>query len=164
MAKREYLIVMCDRPDELLDCYSRRYVAHSIKEAIENFAKWELGIRGNALKRFLEENDNGRMLRALPYSHDIKKMREISNIRRATAAMGNKLPGYLDKYRRPSLPQDAVDDFPDTEIMIPLQKALKPKSEVIDSKGDLSDWQKDLLRHWKEEHHKEEDNEYDYNK
>jgi len=169
MPKREYLIVMRDRPDELLDCYSRHYVAHSKTEAIENFMKWELGIRGDALKRFLEENNNGSMLRVLPYSHDIGKMKEIFATRRATAAMGNRLPGYLDKYRRSTLPEKDPVREEITIITTPTLKTPEPRTMKdggkVRNKKDLPDWEMDLLRHLNVEHkYEREDDEYNYDK
>jgi len=176
MAKRDYLIVVREYPDSDENCYSQHHAAHSIDGAIVWFAI-EHGIKGSNLNRFL--NDNGReknckkkMVYAMPYWRDPKKMGKINAIRRATAELGNKLPAYLDKYRQqlepppnhPETNRPEMKSIPEQPRRpLPVNTPMRSGDIKAEKEKNLSDFAKKLLYYAKLEHRGEGDDE-DYNK
>ena len=167
MPKRDFLIVVREHPDSEENCYSQHHVAYSMDDAITWFAK-QRDIKGGNLNRFLDNNGRKKnckkkMVYALPYHRDEKKMKRVYEVRRETAALGNKLPGYLDEYRQPEPPAN----YPEMEPVAEQQprRNFPVKNIPIPTKNterDLPDWEKRVLYYAKLEHRGEDDE--DYNK
>lgn len=169
MAKRDYLIVVREHPNSDENCYSQHHAAYSINDAILWFAK-QRDIKGGNLNRFLDENGRKKgckkkMVFALPYWNDHEKMKEINAIKRETAAAGNRLPGYLDKYRQQlePPPDDPETNHPKMKSTpeqlrrpLPVNTPIKSEEGKTEKKG-LTDFAKKLLYYARLEHRGEGD-------
>lgn len=164
MPKRDFLIVVREHPDSEENCYSKHHVDNSIDDAIVWFAR-QHGLGGN-LNRFLDENGREKnckkkMVYAMPYWRDQKKMAKVNAIKRETVASGNKLPGYLDEYRQPEPPANYPEMEPVTEQQP--RRNFPVKNIPIPTKNterDLPDWEKRVLYYAKLEHRGENDEDY----
>jgi len=166
---RDFLIVVRRYSDSEENCYSQHHVASSMDDAIRWFAKQ----RGFNLNWFLdengrEENCKKKMVYAMPYWRDPKKMAKVNAIKRETETSGNKLPGYLDKYRQPEPPsnypielmpeQPKRASFPVKDIPIPTKNVEnETERDLPDTKKDLSDFAKRVLYYANLEHTEKKD-------